>query len=56
MYSVFFLGIIMIMDGFGFHVPAWLSPIITFGVVGYFLLKSLQEMPEGSQENNDIVF
>ncbi len=40
MYSILFLGIIMIVDGFGHHVPAWISPIITFGVVGFFFIKS----------------
>jgi hypothetical protein len=46
MYSIFFLGIIMILDSFGFHIPSWLSPVITFGVVGFFLVKSLKEIPE----------
>lgn len=40
MYSILFLGTIMIFDSFGFHIPAWLSPIITFGTVGYFFHKS----------------
>lgn len=44
MYSVLFLGIIMILDSFGFHIPAWLSPIITFGTVGYFFFKSKKEL------------
>jgi hypothetical protein len=46
MYSIFFLGSIMILDSFGVHIPFWVSPLITFGVVGFFLLKSLREMPE----------
>ena len=44
MYSVLFLGIIMILDSFGFHIPPWLSPVITFGTVGYFFLKSKKEL------------
>ncbi len=40
MYSILFLGLIMILDSFGFDVPSWLSPIVTFAVVGYFFLKS----------------
>jgi len=40
MYSIFFLGLIMVLDSFGFHIPAWLSPVVTFGVVGYFFWKS----------------
>lgn len=40
MYSVFFLGLIMILHAFRFDVPEWVSPIITFATVGYFFLKS----------------
>ena len=40
MYSILFLGIIMILDSFGFDIPHWLSPVITFGTVGYFFYKS----------------
>ncbi len=40
MYSVFFLGLVMLLDSFGFNVPSWASPLITATVVGYFFLKS----------------
>jgi len=40
MYSILFLGAIMLLDSFGFEIPSWVSPVITFGVVGYFFLKS----------------
>jgi uncharacterized protein len=40
MYSIFVLGIIMILDSFGIHIPEWLSPVVTFAVVGYFFAKS----------------
>jgi len=40
MYSILFLGSIMILDSFGFHIPKWVSPVITFGTVGYFFYKS----------------
>lgn len=40
MYSIFFLGLIMLIDGFGVHIPSWLSPVVTAFVVGYFFLKS----------------
>jgi uncharacterized protein len=43
MYSILFLGIIMILDSFSFHIPSWLSPTVTFGVVGYFFYKSHAE-------------
>ncbi len=44
MYSIFFLGLIMILDSFGAHIPSWFSPIVTFGVIGYFFLKSKREL------------
>lgn len=40
MYSILVLGIIMLMDSFGFHIPTWLSPVSTALIVGYFFLKS----------------
>src|SRR5262249_28232789 len=43
MYSVFFLGVIMLLEAFGFHVPPWVSPVITFAAVGWFFLKSVRE-------------
>ena len=42
MYSIFFLGMIMVMDSFGVHVPHYAAPIITFIVIGFFLFKSLK--------------
>ena len=42
MYSIFCLGVIMILDSFGISIPAWVSPIITFGIVGFFLIKSIK--------------
>lgn len=46
MYSILFLGTIMILDSFGFHIPHWLSPLITFGTVGYFFYKSRIEFDD----------
>lgn len=40
MYSILFLGAIMLADGFGFRAPAWLSPVVTFAVIAYFFMKS----------------
>ena len=40
MYAILFLGSIMLLDSFGFHIPSWVSPIITFLVIGYFFIKS----------------
>ncbi len=40
MYSILFLGIIMLMDAFGHAIPEWLSPLVTFLIVGFFFVKS----------------
>ncbi|MES2223811.1 MAG: DUF475 domain-containing protein [Patescibacteria group bacterium] len=40
MYSIFFLGVIMLLHAFGFDLPEWVSPVVTFATVGYFFLKS----------------
>lgn len=45
MYSIFFLGIIMILDSFGVHIPFWVSPAITFAIVGFFYAKSVKAIP-----------
>jgi hypothetical protein len=46
MYSILFLGIIMILGSFGYHIPIWLSPAITFIIVGYFFIKSKRKIPK----------
>jgi len=43
MYSILFLGIVMICDGFGIPIPQWISPLVTFAVVGFFFARSLRE-------------
>ncbi|MGE5789416.1 MAG: DUF475 domain-containing protein [Syntrophaceae bacterium] len=40
MYSVFVLGCVMLVHGFGYHPPEWLTPLATFIIVGYFFFKS----------------
>ena len=40
MYSILFLGIIMLSDAFGLEIPAWVSPIVTFAIIAYFYIKS----------------
>lgn len=40
MYSILFLGFIMIVDSFGYHIPPYVSPLLTFGAVGYFFYLS----------------
>ena len=46
MYSILFLGTIMLADSFGIHVPEWVSPVITFAVVGFYYVKSKKHMDE----------
>ena len=41
-YSIGALSLIMIAEGFGLHVPEWLSPAVTFGLVGFFFFKSVR--------------
>jgi uncharacterized protein len=45
MYSVLFLGLFMVLESFGLHLPVWVSPISTVSVVGFFFLKSRKAMP-----------
>lgn len=44
MYSILFLGAVMLADAFGVHVPQWVSPTVTFAAVGYFFWKSWREI------------
>ena len=53
MYSILVLGIIMIADSFGFEIPFWVSPILTFGIVGYFFLISAREIPRASRSKKN---
>lgn len=56
MYSIFFLGMVMLLEAFGVEVPQFVSPVITFLVIGYFFVKSLRRdepLPEGINETED---
>lgn len=44
MYSILILGIIMLLESFGFNIPSAISPIATAIIVGYFFLKSRSEL------------
>lgn len=44
MYSILALGIIMTAESFGAHIPAWVTPIITFIIIGFFFFKSVKEL------------
>lgn len=41
MYSILFLGLIMLADAFGFRVPPFVAPVTTFAIIGYFYYKSV---------------
>ncbi len=43
MYSVLLLGVIMLSESFGVHIPVWLSPVITSAVLAYFFYRSVKE-------------
>ena len=40
MYSILVLGAVMMMHGFGIHVPEWVSPLATVSIILYFFWKS----------------
>lgn len=44
MYSILFLGVVMVLDAFGVELPSWISPILTFGTVAYFFWKSQKHL------------
>lgn len=44
MYSILFLGIIMVYDSFGGQIPEWVSPVVTLVIVGYFFYKSHRKL------------
>jgi uncharacterized protein len=46
MYAILFLGTIMLLDSFGCHIPSWVSPMVTFLVIGYFFIKSKRVLAE----------
>lgn len=42
MYSIAVLGIVMLVEGGGVHLPEWLSPLATVVIIGWFFVKSLK--------------
>ena len=44
MYSIFVLGAVMVVDAFGIHVPQYVSPVLTFSIIGYFFWRSYREI------------
>lgn len=46
MYSIFFLGLVMILEGFHVEVPEYVSPLITVVIIIFFFLKSVKYSKE----------
>lgn len=42
MYSIGVLGLVMIVEVFGYHIPEYVSPTVTFAFIGFFLAKSIR--------------
>ena len=42
MYSILGLGAVMVAEAFGAELPEWLTPLLTFAIVGWFFVKSLR--------------
>lgn len=53
MYSILALGVVMLMDGFGHHIPSYVSPLITFATVGIFYWKSIRHPDFQKQAKKD---
>ncbi len=47
MYSILGLGVVMLLDSFGYHVPSWVSPVLTIGCIAFFFYKSVRALKEG---------
>ncbi|MDB4940385.1 MAG: hypothetical protein JWO40_810 [Candidatus Doudnabacteria bacterium] len=45
MYSLFVLGLVMILNSLGYEIKSWVSPIITLLIVGFFLYRSVMKQP-----------
>ncbi len=46
MYSIFVLGAVMMADSFGVEIPSYISPLLTFLIIGFFIIKSLNKNKE----------
>lgn len=48
MYSIFILGLVMLLDAFGVHIPSYVSPLATFLIVIYFFIRSSKYLKSSS--------
>jgi len=55
MYSIFALGLVMIAESFGTHVPTWFAPVIMFAALGFFFWKSRKELKLPSVKSDKAV-
>lgn len=46
MYSTLYLGVIMLLNSFGFNIPGWVSPAITAIIVFYFFIISKKKLAQ----------
>jgi len=46
MYSIFFLGLVMVLEGFHVEVPEYVSPLVTVVIILFFFVKSLKHSKE----------
>lgn len=53
MYSIGALAVVMVLEGFGVHVPAWVSPAVTFACIGFHLSLSVREMRRENERSRD---
>ena len=53
MYSIFILGMIMLLESFGMKVPYYVAPVVTFIVIGYFAFKSAEELKTRRVRNSN---
>jgi uncharacterized protein len=49
MYSIGFLGLMMVSESLGLNLPTWLPTALTFAVVGLFFWLSVRELRQGRQ-------
>jgi uncharacterized protein len=47
MYSVFVLGLVMLLHAFHVDIPEWVSPVATFVIIGYFFYRSVRAIKSG---------
>jgi len=46
MYSILSLGMIMTAEAFGMAIPSYVTPLVTFAIIGYFFYKSDRELKQ----------